>query len=186
MVAIDAGYLGLMLHPAAKPPNDPSTGKPTVRAKERISNLFEVLDAARERIIIPTPALSEFLVLAGSAAPAYLNEIATLGTFDIKPFDTMAATELAAMELLARNKGSKRHPLNPETPWQKVKFDRQIVAIAKIHNCHTIYSDDGDVKNIAEEISIKVISCWELDFPISKTPLLDQLDQPHGRKFRDD
>jgi predicted nucleic acid-binding protein len=186
MVAIDAGYLGLMLHPAAKAPNDPSTGKPTAKAKERIENLFEILDAAHERIVIPAPALGEFLVLARDAAPAYLNEITTLGTFDIKPFDTMAATELAAMELLARNKGSKRHPLSPETPWQKVKFDRQIVAIAKVYNCHTIYSDDGDVKNIAEDLGIKVVSCWELDLPISKTPLLDQLDQPQGRKFRDD
>jgi predicted nucleic acid-binding protein len=175
MVGIDAGYLGLMLHPAAKAPNDPSTGEPTARAKERVENLFEILDAAHERIIIPAPALSEFLVLAGKDAPAYLNEIATLGTFEIKPFDTMAATELAAMELLARNKGSKRHPLSLDTPWQKVKFDRQIVAVAKIHNCHTIYSDDGDVKNIAEDLGIKVVSCWELDFPISKTPLLDQL-----------
>jgi predicted nucleic acid-binding protein len=189
MVAIDAGYLGLMLHPAAKPPNDPSTGEPTVRAKERVENLFEILDAAHERIIIPAPALGEFLVLAANDGPAYLNEITTLGTFDIKPFDIMAASELAAMELLARNKGSKRHPLNPETPWQKVKFDRQIVAIAKIHNCHTIYSDDRDVKNIAEDVGIKVVSCWELDFPIGKMPLLDQLDetsQRGGRKFRDD
>lgn len=32
MVSMDAGFLGLLLHPAAKPPNDPATSKPLVRA----------------------------------------------------------------------------------------------------------------------------------------------------------
>jgi hypothetical protein len=90
----------------------------------------------------------------------------------------MAAVELASMELLARGKGSKRQPVSSQTPWQKVKFDRQIVAISKLHGVHTIYSDDGDVRNIAEEVGIKTVPCWELDLPQSKTPLLDDAGPP--------
>lgn len=93
MVAVDAGFLSLMLHPSAKPPNDPSTGKPTERAAERVEQLFEDLDAARERILIPTPALCEFLVLAGKDGPQYLNDIAIQVTFMIQPFDLRAASE---------------------------------------------------------------------------------------------
>jgi hypothetical protein len=132
MVSMDAGFLGLLLHPAAKPPNDPATKKPLVRAKDRIEKLVDDLNAGNDRIILPTPALCEFLVLAENDGPEYLAELSNLPGFYIRPFDQMAAIELAAMELLARGKGSKRLPTLPATPWQKVKFDRQIVAISKI------------------------------------------------------
>jgi hypothetical protein len=178
MVALDAGFLGLMLHPAARPPIHPNTGLPTLRAKERVEKLFDDLDVAMERILIPTPALCEFLVLAGKDAPQYINEISMQGTFVIQPFDLLAAVELAAMELLARAKGSKRIPARADAPWQKVKFYRQIVAIAKLHKAHTIFSDDTEVKTIAEDIGIKVVHCWDLSIPVSKTPLLENSEPP--------
>lgn len=178
MVSIDAGFLGLMLYPTAKAPEDPNTQKPTEKAKERIEQLMEDLDAKRERIIIPSPALAEFLVLAGKDAPQYLSEIALRPSFYVQPFDQLAAVELAAMELLARGQGHKRSPLPITVPWQKVKFDRQIVAIAKLHRAHTIYSDDGDVRGIAEDVGIKGIPCWELPMPASKTPLIDNSGPP--------
>jgi hypothetical protein len=36
MVAIDNTALALLLHPKAKPPNDPKTGLPLAKAQERI------------------------------------------------------------------------------------------------------------------------------------------------------
>ena len=178
MVSVDAGFLGLLISPNAKPPNDPKTGQPPERIPERLEKLLADLDTAKERIVIPTPALAEFLVLAGDDGPAYLSELSNQIAFTIRAFDQMAAVELAAMELHARKQGSKRFPASETAPWQKIKFDRQIVAIAKLHGSHTIYSDDGDVKNIAEELGIKVVSCWELDLPTSNTPLLDNSADP--------
>jgi predicted nucleic acid-binding protein len=178
MVSVDAGVLSLLLYPGAKPPADPSTKKPVEKAHERVEQLIDDLDAAKERIIIPAPALSEFLVLAGNDGPQYLSEIALQSHLYIQPFDQMAAIELAAMELLSRKKGGKRHPLPVTIPWQKVKFDRQIVAISKLHQCKAIYSDDGDVRRIAEDVGIKTISTWELNLPKSKTPLLDESGTP--------
>ena len=198
MVSMDAGFIGLLLHPAAKPPNDPATKKPLIRAQDRIEKLVEDLHASNERVVIPTPALCEFLVLAEKDGPQYLAELALQPGFYIRPFDQMAAVELAAMELLARGKGGKRLPTGPTTPWQKVKFDRQIVAISKVHQVHTIYSDDSDVKAIAESAGMKVITCWELPLPPSDTPTFDNVPPPEpdkpitplfdlektGRKFR--
>jgi predicted nucleic acid-binding protein len=178
MVSVDAGVLSLLLYPGARPPDDPNTKKPVEKAHERIEQLIDDLLAAKERIIIPAPALSEFLVLAGESAPQYLSEIALQSHIHILPFDQMAAIELAAMELLARKKGNKRHPLDATTAWQKVKIDRQIVAISKLHQVKTIYSDDSDVRNIAEEAGIKTVSTWELSLPKSKTPLLDDSGAP--------
>jgi hypothetical protein len=69
MVSVDAGILSLLLHPTARPPLDPATGKPVEKAQERIEQLVDDLETAKERIIVPAPALSEFLVLAGAAGP---------------------------------------------------------------------------------------------------------------------
>jgi hypothetical protein len=94
-----------------------------------------------------------------------------MSNFYVRPFDQMAAIELAAIELLARQSGSKRFPGAPESPWQKV-------AIAKVNGVDTIYSDDRDIRAFAEDLGIKVVSCWELELPMSKTPLLDNPSSP--------
>jgi hypothetical protein len=92
----------------------------------------------------------------------------------LRPFDERAAIELAAMELADRGKGGKK--AGSDAPYQKVKFDRQIVAVAKVNDAHTIYSDDDDVRKFATKAGMKVVSTWELVIPPSKTPLFDELD----------
>ena len=49
--------------------------------------------------------------------------------------------------------------------WAKVKYDRQIVAIAKVAQATAIYSDDDDVKSIGKSVGIPVISFAELPLP---------------------
>jgi hypothetical protein len=46
-----------------------------VRVRDRIDKLLEDLDTERERVIVPTPALCEFLVLAGKDGPQYLSDL---------------------------------------------------------------------------------------------------------------
>jgi predicted nucleic acid-binding protein len=173
MVSVDAGILSLLLYPSARAPLDPNSKLPVERAHERVEQLIDDLEKAKERIIIPAPALSEFLVLAAQDGPQYLNELSLLPHVHVEPFDQMAAIELAAMELQARKGGAKRSPLPPSIPWQKVKVDRQIVAISKLHQCKAIYSDDAELKALAEAVGIKAVSTWELSLPQSKIPLLD-------------
>lgn len=183
MLGIDETGLSLMLHPAARPPNDPGTKKPVDRVEDRIEKLLEDLDADDERIILPTPALCEFLVLAGKDGPAYLDKIRGMKTILIKPFDEMAAIELAAIEYEARGKGDKRSGV--AAPWQKVKFDRQIVAVAKANKATKIYSDDEDVIKFATKAGLEVISTWNLPLPLAKQQDIpfDQESEP-TRKFR--
>jgi hypothetical protein len=73
MVATDNSILTLLLHPKARPPMDPATKKPIERLPDRIEKLIEDLEADHERIIIPTPTLSEFLILAGNEASKLLR-----------------------------------------------------------------------------------------------------------------
>jgi hypothetical protein len=93
----------------------------------------------------------------------------------LKPFDERAAIELAAMELSARGKGAKKAGF--ESPYQKVKFDRQIVAVARVNGAHTIYSDDQDLGRFAKNAGMKVVCTWDLPIPASKTPLFDDLPE---------
>jgi predicted nucleic acid-binding protein len=166
MVGIDNTFLTLMLHEKAQPPQDPSTKKPVQRIKDRIEKLLEDLDSESERIILPTPVLSEFLVLAGKDGPGYLDTLSGMKNILVKPFDQVAAIELAAMEVEDRLKRGKR--AGSTSPWAKLRFDRQIVAIAKTNGATRMYSDDEDVMKFAARIGIKVIPTWELPLPAAK------------------
>jgi predicted nucleic acid-binding protein len=166
MVAIDSTFLSLMLHPRAKPPKDPATGKPVERIGDRIEKLQEDLDGESERIILPTPVLSEFLILAGRDGPGYLEKLSGMKNILVKPFDQVAAVELAAVEVEDRLKEGKR--AGSASPWAKLRFDRQIVAIAKTNGATRIYSDDEDVMKFARRLGIEVIRTWELPLPSAK------------------
>jgi hypothetical protein len=94
-------------------------------------------------IIIPTPALSELLVRAGDDMQSLVNMLQKSAVFHIVPFDTLAAIEVAAMTQRAIDNGDKRGGV--DCSWAKIKYDRQIIAIAKVHRATAIYSDDDDI-----------------------------------------
>lgn len=166
MVAFDAHFIMLALRPAVPTSVD--------HAKERVANLLIGLQKNRERIVIPTPALTEFLVHAGSAAPRYMAELQKSSRFKIASYGLRAAIDVAAAIETAIKRGNKRGGLR--ATWAKVNFDRQIAAIAKVEGCHTIYSDDDDLRKFAEKLKISAVALESCEIPPSKTPLFDQLD----------
>ena len=163
--AIDNNFLAMLLHPAAKPPLDPNTLIPLTSVPERMGALVDTWNRRGDRLIVPMPALAEFLVLAGPDGNAYLTDLNNLATVYLRAFDLRAAVELASMELAARATGSKKYPADDFEPWQKVKVDRQIVAIAKVHNVDTMYTDDGSVRAMAAASGMRVVSSWDLPIP---------------------
>jgi predicted nucleic acid-binding protein len=167
MVAFDATMLSLLIHPGSNPPLD-SQEKPVARCRERVEYLVEMLQEKKEKILIPTPALSEVLVIAGSAGPTYLNQLNSSARFRICPFDQKAAVEAAIAIRNALNDVGKASRKQTTSTWAKVKYDRQIVAIAKAEGAHTIYSDDEDVRKYAAEVGIKVVRTEELPLPPAK------------------
>jgi predicted nucleic acid-binding protein len=177
MVGVDNTFLSLMLYPKARPPQDPSTKGPIERMEDRIEKLLEDLDSESERIIVPTPVLSEFLILVGKDAPAYLEKISGMKNILIKPFDEVAAIELAAVEVEDRTRGGKRG--SSASPWAKLRFDRQIVAIAKTNGAKRMYSDDEDVMKFATRLGIEVIRTWQLPLPAAKQ--INMYDEDSGK-----
>lgn len=117
----------------------------------RLDHLVASLKKQRTPVLIPTPALAEFLVKAGKAKEAYLQEITNRSAFNLVPFDQRAAIECALLleEAWSRaQQGKVNHT--------KFKFDWQIVSIAASRNATAIYSDDSDISNAANRVGIPV------------------------------
>lgn len=176
MVVFDTSVLLLLLDPDAGVPLD-LNGDPVTDPKERIEYLVQGLSEAKTAIIIPTPTLSEALVVAGDAADDYLTEIERSYRFSIEAFDTRAAIEVAVMTQSERL-SNERAPSDQTKA--KVKYDRQIVGIAKARGAHTIYSDDRGLKAVAERNGLRVVRTEELPLP----PKLPQADFFDGEQQR--
>lgn len=131
--------------------------------KQKLEYLVDTVQKAKERIAIPTPALSEYLVKAGGAAEDVLEEIRKSTVLRIAPFDQRAAVECAFAIKQAMDRGDKKG--GATSVWAKAKFDRQIVAIAKVVNASRIYTEDDDVKRYAATAGIPASSINELPLP---------------------
>jgi predicted nucleic acid-binding protein len=156
MVVFDASILLFVF--------DENTPSSVSRAKERVDHLIDRLTTAGEKIIIPTPALSECLVHAGPAGSEYLAIISRQSCFRIASFDERAAVEAAVRTFQARQRGQRRGG-NPEASKTKIKFDRQIAAIALVEGATAMYSDDGDVRGYAVEAGIEAYGLSDLPLP---------------------
>jgi predicted nucleic acid-binding protein len=164
MVVIDATVLMPLMRPDIPVPAG-ADGIPITRVKERIDYLVKRLEKERTKIIVPTPALSEVLVRAGAeASEKIIEHLQKFAVFRIEPFDTKAAIEVAAMNRELLNSRQRKRGIGNAT-WAKIKFDWQIVAIAKVCAATMIYSDDGDIKAISARAGIKVQALADLPLP---------------------
>lgn len=190
MIAIDSTFFPYLLKHKTRVPVDPSTGNLVEHLEERIDLLLETLQEDGETIIIPAPALSEFLVLAKDDGPKYLEALNKNPLFDIKPFDQMAAIELAAMRIKSE-KALSKNAIKRQSPAEtraKISFDRQIVAIAIVNRAHTIYSEDEGVAKFATANQLRVVRVWDLPRPRETQGILSfhDIDDPDLKPSRKD
>lgn len=153
MVVFDASVLIDLFHPRTH-----------LDRKAKLEHLIADLQRKKIKIIIPTPALSEFLARAGKARDAYHTRLSTSAAFKITAFDSRAALECALLLDAALTSGDKRAQAKT---WAKAKFDWQIVAIAKVANARTIYSEDVDIGRIGQRYDLAVIKTDSLPLPDS-------------------
>ncbi len=163
MVVFDATMLMLLIRPESGRPIDSATDKPIDHVSERIAHFVEQRDKARTRIGIPTPALSEVLVRSGASAVKVVEKIKEFSVFEILPFDELSAIELAIMTKNAIDSGDKKS--GSIEVWNKVKFDRQIMAIARVRQATALYTDDAGLRNLATLLDMAVFGIADLDLP---------------------
>jgi predicted nucleic acid-binding protein len=157
IVVFDASFLIPLLDPKVK-----GIGE----VDGRLLHLINTLDKQKDVIIVPTPALSETLIGAGEAAPKYLDILNKTARLRIAPFGSRAAVEAAARHREALRVGDK---MEGSANWAKVKFDRQIVAIAKVEAAERIYSNDDDIRRYGKADGLQVIKLEDLEGPPEKT-----------------
>lgn len=176
MVVFDATMLMLLIRPESGRPIDSSTGKPVEHVNERIAYFVEQRDKSKTRIGIPTPALSEVLVRSGSMAIKVVEKIKEFAVFEILPFDELGAIELAIMTRNAIDGGDKKSGSTEN--WNKVKFDRQIMAIARVRQATALYTDDSGLRNLASSLDMQVYGIVDLDLPPETAQGFLNLQQP--------
>ncbi len=162
MVVFDSSLFILAVDPSAPVPLAPG-GAAISHAHERVLGLLRELDRSGTRVLIPTPVLAESFVRTPAAQAAqHLTSLRRLTAIELAEFDARAAFEVAAMGRIAK-RGKSVAP--SAESWAKVKYDRQIVAIAKVRNAHTLYCADADLGAFAETHGITVRHLAELQLP---------------------
>lgn len=174
-VAFDNTMLSILLNPNFRPPLDPSTGKLVELARERADAVVEQLSKRRVKIILPAPACAELLTVIGPEAQQYLSVVSQSRVFEVAAFDNRCASELA---FLNRDTFKLQDIKNRAEPYQKVKVDRQIIAICRVNNVAEIYTDDGALGNRARLCGIVPKGIADIPIPESARQLKMELD-PH-------
>ncbi len=107
MVAFDNTILSLLLFPDADLQEGPA-GQNVEHARARVLGLIESLEASREQVAIPSPALAEVLVTEGADVQDILTTLRGSAFIRIESFDERAAVELAMRLRDARKAGDQR------------------------------------------------------------------------------
>lgn len=159
MVLFDAGILIKLLD--ARTPD---------KQREKLDYLIAALQKTKTKILIPTPALAEFYV---KAVPDVVANFKGKSAFIIASFDEKAALECSISVADAIRSGDKKAS-QPGAAWQKIKFNHQIVAIAKCNRATTIHSEDAGLRRFAELLGMKALSTEDLpEHPVSAQQKLD-------------
>lgn len=156
-------------------------GQPIPFAKERVAALVSELEKLKATIIVGTPAMSELMIRSGvPAGQQWLAIMKKSTVFKVVPFDEKSAVEVAIMAGHALE-GEKGTIANGAT-YAKLKYDRQIVAIAHTEGATAFYSDDDNQRTHAARLGMNVKGLADCIVPptASQSPL--QLVGGRGEK----
>lgn len=131
--------------------------------RARIDNFIERAEKSKSKIVFPMPAIAEFLVRAELAGIEFLNRLDKKTFLVMADFNRAAAFELSRIDRAALNVGDKKD--ETDAPWQKIKVDRQIIAIGKSLGATLVISDDSSVRNNALRVGMQGMTIQELELP---------------------
>lgn len=132
---------------------------------QRLEHLFATLSSSKGRLVIPMPAFAEFLVRTDDATVAWMDGIARKAAVQLAPLDKRAAFECALLDRAALATGDKR--AGRKDPWQRIKIDRQILAIARVAGAELLVSTDGNLRLSANAVGLRALDIDELELPDS-------------------
>jgi predicted nucleic acid-binding protein len=183
VIVFDTTYVIVLLEDKALSITD-REDKPVTKVHERVRHLVQKLSESNSIICVPTPVLAEFMVRAGNAGPDLLKRLTNTSKFTLSPFGVKAAIEAA--ELIRTIKDEQKG--QPIETWAKVKFDVQIVAIAKAEGCPVIYAEDPHMEALGKRVGIDIRRICDLPLPTEEEEeetLFSQLKDPPNSESGD-
>ncbi len=152
-------------------------GKTLPDKESAYKKLIDDLEKDGVQIIIPAPAFSEFLMGIEKDLTEFTKIFEGKKNFKIKSFDTKAALECSfLLKDLMKNKDIKKNFSK-----QKIKYDYQIVSIAKIFEAECVYSDDKDVMKLCSRLGLLCRDFNSLEPPTEPELLLVGIHQSSVR-----
>lgn len=139
--------------------------------KPRLDLLMRDFEQRKEKVGVPAPAYTEFLVGAGTARAAYQSRIESMSRFIIEPFSTRAAMECSILLIDAFSQLEQKNITKT-----KFKFDWMIVAAAKAMNANCMYTRDDDIKRACKRVSFPCVMINALPLP-PESPQVDWLKE---------
>lgn len=136
--------------------------------KLRLDLLFEkVKQHAGGRIVVPAPVFAEFLIKTDEATKGWFTGLERKRSVVVAPLDKRAAFECALIDKSVIATYGNKKGQQTEEPWQKIKVDRQVLAIAKANNSDLLVSNDKNMHKSAELIGVNVMYLQDLELPES-------------------
>lgn len=144
----------------------------------RLDEMLRIVSSANGRVIIPMPCFAEYLVGADESTAGWMAALEKRKSVVLAPFDRRAAFECALMDRRALGQGDKRG--GRKDHWQHIKVDRQIIAIAKVHQAERVISEDSGLRSTALSIGLEATPLSELPLPDSALQTKLDLAWPSG------
>ncbi len=129
----------------------------------RLNYFISAIENQGCSLVVPMPALAEYLVGADAAGLESLNAFERKTFVQMASFDRAAAYECAILDGASLGRGDKKD--GSDAAWQKIKVDRQIVAIGKAQGAGLVISQDKDVRTAALRVGMHCLRLEELELP---------------------
>lgn len=171
-LVVDANVLMHILKVSG--PNDltcPRTGKIVDNPEGRAEALLDLMTAKADRILIPTPALSEILVRVEDhdLHREYLSLINSMACFDLISFDAISAINCAQLV----NNSELKQLKGVEDDKKKISFDRQIIAMTQAYGGDELWTHDKKMLAKAEAVGIVVKSLADVASNMRQIDLME-------------
>lgn len=114
----------------------------------RAQELLRILTDEKAIILIPAPVLSEILLRVPPEEHGRVTNMIT-ARFRVPPFDAACAAIAAQIRQRLLSEGEFKK-IQATSTREAIKFDIQILAIAKLHGAKTVYSEDRGLANAAK------------------------------------
>ncbi len=172
-ILVDANFLVALLSPE-------DGSEATMKARYLVKRLAQ----QKGTLIVPTPVIAEYLVGADEAGITSLNVFERQAHVVLAVFDRAAAFECSMLDRAAilSPKGDKKD--GSDEPWQKIKVDRQVVAIGKVHGAQLAISRDKGLRTAALRSGMQACAMEDLPFDPDDAQKKLQLPEPKARPKR--